>query len=73
MRLAFLDRPGGRMLARFTAQYGGCGAVSVRIGGKTQPALSNWTVSDSCSRTGSWLSRASAGRTSRARPLGHGN
>jgi hypothetical protein len=46
MRIAFLARPGGRVLARFTAQYGGCGAVSVSIGGKSQPALSNWTASD---------------------------
>ncbi|HEY2286674.1 MAG TPA: hypothetical protein VGH88_13115 [Streptosporangiaceae bacterium] len=45
MRIAFLARPGGPVLARFTAQYGGCGAVSVSIGGKNQPALSNWTVS----------------------------
>jgi hypothetical protein len=46
MRIAFLARPGGPVLARFTAQYGGCGAVSVSIGGKNQPALSNGTVSD---------------------------
>jgi hypothetical protein len=46
MRIAFLARPGGPVLARFTAQYGGCGAVSVSIGGKNQPALSNWTTSD---------------------------
>jgi hypothetical protein len=45
MRIAFLARPGGRVLARFTAQYGGCGAVSVSIGGKNQLALSNWTAS----------------------------
>ena len=37
MRLAFLDRPGGQVLARFSAQYGGCGVVSVSIGGKTSP------------------------------------
>jgi hypothetical protein len=42
MRLAFLDRPGGRVLARFSAQYGGCGAASVSIGGKAQPALSTY-------------------------------
>jgi hypothetical protein len=46
MRIAFLARPGGRVLARFTAQYGGCGAVSASIGGKNQPALSNGTASD---------------------------
>jgi hypothetical protein len=45
MRIAFLTRPGGPVLAWFTARYGGCGAVSVSIGGKNQPALSNWTVS----------------------------
>jgi hypothetical protein len=44
MRLAFLDRPGGRVLARFSAQYGGCGVASVSIGGKTQPALSTYTT-----------------------------
>jgi hypothetical protein len=46
MRITFLGRPGGPVLARFTAQYGGCGAVSVSTGGKNQPALSNWTASD---------------------------
>jgi hypothetical protein len=45
MRLAFLTRPRGRVLARFTAEYGGCGGVSVSIGGKTQPELSTWTTS----------------------------
>jgi hypothetical protein len=45
MRLAFLDRPGGQVLARFSAQYGGCGVASVSIGGKTQPALSTYTTS----------------------------
>jgi hypothetical protein len=45
MRLAFLDRAGGQVLARFSAQYGGCGVVSVGIGGKTQPALSTYTTS----------------------------
>jgi hypothetical protein len=45
MRLAFLDRPGGHVLARFSAQYGGCGSVSVSIGGKTMSALSAWTPS----------------------------
>ncbi len=45
MRLAFLTRPGGPVLARFTATYGGCGAVSVSIGGKNWPALSAWTTS----------------------------
>lgn len=45
MRLAFLTRPGGQVLARFTAEYGGCGGVSVSISGKTQPALSTWTTS----------------------------
>jgi hypothetical protein len=45
MRLAFLDHPGGHVLARFSAEYGGCGSVSVSVGGKTQPALSTWTTS----------------------------
>jgi hypothetical protein len=46
MRLAFTDRPGGRVLARFTAQYGGCGIVSVSIGGKTEPALSTYLTAE---------------------------
>jgi hypothetical protein len=33
------------VLGRFTAQYGGCGAVSVSIGGKNEPVLSNGTAS----------------------------
>ena len=45
MRLAFLDHPGGQVLARFTAPYGGCGIASVSIGGKTEPALSTYTTS----------------------------
>jgi hypothetical protein len=45
MRLAFTDRPGGRVLARFTAQYGGCGVVSVSIDGKPEPPLSTYTTS----------------------------
>jgi hypothetical protein len=44
MRLAFLDRAGSQV-ARFSAQYGGCGIASVSIGGKTQPALSTYTTS----------------------------
>jgi hypothetical protein len=44
MRLAFLARAGGPVLARFTAAYGGCGAVSVSIGGQNRPALSDWTA-----------------------------
>jgi hypothetical protein len=45
MRLAFLARPGGRVMARFDAQYGGCGVVSVSVGGKPQPPLSTYTTS----------------------------
>jgi hypothetical protein len=40
MRLTFRMRPGGPVAARLTAQYGGCGIVSVRIGGRDMPALS---------------------------------
>jgi len=40
MRLTFATRPGGPVVARLTAQYGGCGVVSVRIGGRDMPALS---------------------------------
>ncbi len=44
MRLAFLTRTGGQVLARFTAEYGGCGGVSVSISGRNQPALSTYTT-----------------------------
>jgi hypothetical protein len=40
MRLTFFTRPGGPVVARLTAQYGGCGIVSVRIGGRDMPGLS---------------------------------
>jgi hypothetical protein len=40
-----LTRSGGRVLAQFTAEYGGCGGVSVSIGGKARPELSTWTTS----------------------------
>jgi hypothetical protein len=40
MRLTFSTRPGGPVVARLTAQYGGCGVVSVRIGGRDRPGLS---------------------------------
>jgi hypothetical protein len=42
MRLTFFARPAGPVLARLTAQYGGCGSVSVRIGGRDMPALSGY-------------------------------
>jgi hypothetical protein len=42
MRLTFLTRPGGPVVARLTAQYGGCGVVSVRIGGRDMPGLSEY-------------------------------
>jgi hypothetical protein len=45
MRLAFLARPGGPVLAQFSAEYAGCGTVSVSVGGRSQPALSDWTTS----------------------------
>ena len=47
MRLAFLGRPGGPVLARFAAEYAGCGTVSVSIAGRTQPALSDSMASGS--------------------------
>lgn len=47
MRVTFLARPGGPVLARLSAQYGGCGSVSVGIAGRNQPALSAWTTSGS--------------------------
>jgi hypothetical protein len=42
MRLTFATRPGGPVLARLTAEYGGCGSVSVRISGRDMPALSEF-------------------------------
>ena len=45
MRLTFATRPGGPVLARLTAEYGGCGSVSVRIGGRDMPALSEFPES----------------------------
>jgi hypothetical protein len=45
LRLTFSARAGGPALARLTAEYGGCGSVSVRIGGRAMPALSSDTKS----------------------------
>jgi len=45
MRLTFATRLGGPVLARLTAEYGGCGSVSVRIGGRDMPALSEFPES----------------------------
>ena len=42
MRLTFSAGPGGPALARLTAQYGGCGSVSVRIGSRDMPALTEY-------------------------------
>ena len=42
MRLTFSTRPGGPVVARLTAQYGGCGVVSVRIDGRDMPGLSEY-------------------------------
>jgi hypothetical protein len=33
------------VVARLTAEYGGCGVVSVRIGGRPMPALSEYPQS----------------------------
>ena len=45
MRLAFRTSPAGPVVARLTAEYGGCGVVSVSIGGRSMPALSDFTGS----------------------------
>ena len=42
MRLTFFTRPGGPVVARLTAEYGGCGVVSVRIDGRDMPGLSEY-------------------------------
>jgi hypothetical protein len=61
MRLTFSTRPGGPVVARLTAQYGGCGIVSVRIGGRDMPGLS------ALPRSG--LAAAAAGAGHRGREL----
>ena len=45
MRLTFRTSPGGPVVARLTAEYGGCGVVSVSIGGRSMPALSDYLAS----------------------------
>jgi len=45
MRLAFFTHPGRLAAARLIAEYGGCGVVSVRIGGQAMPALSEYPQS----------------------------
>src|SRR5260370_32229234 len=45
MRLTFRASPGGPVLAQLSAPYGGCGIVSVSIGGRSMPALSDGTES----------------------------
>jgi hypothetical protein len=42
MRLTFSVRPGGPVLARVIAPYGGCGSVSFRLGRRDMPALSEY-------------------------------
>jgi len=45
MRLTFITRPGRPAAARLIAEYAGCGVVSVRIGGRDMPALSEYPQS----------------------------
>jgi hypothetical protein len=45
MRLTFRTSLKGPVVAWLTAEYGGCGVVSVSIGGKSMPALSDYTGS----------------------------
>ena len=45
MRLTFRTSPDGPVVARLTAEYGGCGLVSVSIGGRSMPALSDYADS----------------------------
>jgi hypothetical protein len=42
MRLTFFTRPGGPVVTRLTAEYGGCGVVSVRIDGRDMPGLNEY-------------------------------
>lgn len=43
MRLTFRTSPRGPVVAQLSAEYGGCGTVSVSIGGQNMPALSDYT------------------------------
>jgi len=45
MRLTFRMSVRGPVVAQLTAQYGGCGTVSVSIDGRAMPALSDYTSS----------------------------
>jgi hypothetical protein len=45
MRLTFRTAPGGPVVARVTAEYDGCGIVSLSIGGHSMPALSDYSSS----------------------------
>ena len=45
MRLTFSTSPRGPVVAQLSAQYGGCGVVSVSIDGRVMPALSDYTGS----------------------------
>ena len=45
MRLTFRTSPQGPVVAQLSAQYGGCGVVSVSIDGRAMPALSDYTGS----------------------------
>jgi hypothetical protein len=43
MRLTFRTAPHGRVVARVTAPYGGCGIVSLTVNGRSMPALTDET------------------------------
>ena len=43
MKLTFRTSRDGPVVARLTAEYGGCGTVSVSIDGRSMPALSDYT------------------------------
>jgi hypothetical protein len=45
MRLTFRTSPRGPVVARLSAEYAGCGVVSVSIDGRAMPALSDYTGS----------------------------
>jgi len=45
MRLTFRTGLGGPVVARVTAEYDGCGIVSLSIGGRSMPALSDYLSS----------------------------
>ena len=58
MRLTFATRPGGPVVARLTAEYGGCGVVSVASAAGTCPRSASTRNPGRGCRSRCWPSRA---------------